>query len=389
VTGPARSGAGVWTAARVIADDRDYAPGHVIVRGGRVEAVEAGYASGAAHAFPRGTLAPGFVDLQVNGCAGVDFLDADAEDVSRAARFLASTGTTAFLPTIISSPLPRARAALDAIRAAKAAQGPDAARIVGVHLEGPALNPARRGAHEAANLRAPGDADVAALVAAAGPMLALFTLAPELPGARALARSLRAAGVVVALGHSDAEYDVARDAFVEDVQMVTHLFNAMRGIHHRSPGPIAAAALDARCVVGVIADGAHVHAALAALTFRWFGADRVCLVTDATAAAGMPPGAFALGGRRVHKAAGDAPRLPDGTLAGSALRLDEAVANLASWGVPLRDAALAAARTPANVIGLRDRGRIAPGARADLCVLDETLQCRCTVIEGEIAWSRP
>jgi N-acetylglucosamine-6-phosphate deacetylase len=166
--------------------------------------------------------------------------------------------------------------------------------------------------------------------------------------------------------------------------MVTHLFNAMGAFHHRDPGLVGAALDDAQCVCGLIADGVHMHPAVVRLAYRVLGPDRIALVTDAVAAAGMPPGDYLLGERSISVTGDGQVRLVDGTLAGSALRMDTAIANLVRWGIPLRDAVRMAATTPARLLGLTDRGRIAPGMRADLCVLGPDGLASLTVVAGRV-----
>ncbi len=375
----------IVAAGRVVADGGDLLPGHVVVEGDRVGRVAEGLPSGADYTFPEGTLVPGFIDLQVNGGAGVDLLDCASADVERLCRHLAGTGTTAFLPTLITAPPDRIHRALSVLRQAR----PAGAAVLGVHLEGPVLNPARRGAHDSRVLASAGDPSVQAVYDTARPDLRLVTLAPELPGALDLIARLTAQGVVVSLGHTDATYAQAAEAIRRGARMITHLFNGMRGLHHREPGIIGAAFEDTNAVCGLIADGVHVHPAMIRLAHKILGARRIALVTDAIAAAGMPPGEYRLADRAVTVQVGDAPRLPDGTLAGSTLRMDEAVRNLVSWGIPLRDALHSASLVPARLLGLTDRGALAAGARADVCVLGADGRATLTVVGGGVVFRGP
>jgi len=371
--------------ARVMAAGQDVAPGHVVVEGERIVRIGSGIPPGAEHVFPRGALVPGFIDLQVNGAAGVDLLDCDPAGVERVSAHLASTGTTGFLPTLITAPLERIAGALGVIRRAR----PAGAAILGVHIEGPALSAERRGAHDAGLLRQPGDPDLRRLYESAAPDLRLVTLAPELPGALELIAWLAARGVTVSLGHSNADYGRAAEALRQGARMATHLFNGMRSLHHREPGVVGAVLDDPHCICGVIADGHHVHPAVIRLVWRGVGAGRLAVVTDATAPAGMPPGEYHVMGRVVRVDAQGPPRLPDGTFMGTALRMDEAVRNLVSWGVPLRDAVGCATAVPARVLGLTDRGELAEGLRADLCVLGEDGRAVLTVVDGRTVFARP
>jgi N-acetylglucosamine-6-phosphate deacetylase len=372
-------------AGRVIAGETDLVPGHLIIEGDRIISLGAGIPPRADRVFFSGVIVPGFVDLQVNGGAGVDLLDCRRGDLARLSRYLASTGTTGFLATLISAPPERIRSALAELSGA----APEAAELLGVHLEGPVLNLHRRGAHDVRWLRPADDPEVRRLFGEALPHLRLVTLAPELPGSDALIEWLVGRGVVVALGHSEATYEQASLAFAQGVRMATHLFNGMRGFHHREPGVVGAALDDARCVCGLIADGVHLHPATLRLAYRLLGPDRIALVTDAAAAAGMSPGMYTSGDRPVHLTEDGTARLADGTLAGSAMPMDQAVANLVTWGIPLRDAVLSASRTPLRLLGLTDRGFLAAGYRADLAVLGEDGRARLTLVAGRPVHNRP
>jgi N-acetylglucosamine-6-phosphate deacetylase len=262
------------------------------------------------------------------------------------------------------------------------------ARPLGLHFEGPYLNPERSGAHAVAHLRAPDRDAIAGWSSDAG--VALVTLAPELPGADAMLRDLVDRGVVVSMGHSSATVAEATRAVDAGVRWITHLFNAMAPLHHRDPGLIGVALTDERLHVGLIGDGLHVDPMVVGIAARALG-DRLTLVTDAVAAMGMPPGRWALGD--VDSVAGpDGVRLADGTLAGSLLSLDDAVANLMAFaGASLDDAIAAASLAPARLLGLDgERGAIVPGAVGDLVLLDtnDGVDVVATVIGGEVAYRR-
>ena len=373
----------VISAPRVVADGVPLGPACVAVRDGLVVGVAAGETYGGVRpdvVLPAGVLAPGLVDIQINGCFGVDFVAADPAGWAAVTRRLPETGVTAFLPTFITAPVPELAAALERTAALPPLAG---ARVLGVHVEGPFLSARRHGAHDPALLRDPAPEAVDALLAAAPGLLRIHTLAPELPGALDAVRRLVAAGVLVSIGHSDATAAQTEAAADAGARLVTHLFNAMRPLHHREPGLVGQALADPRLTCGLIADLHHVAAPVCRLAFA-AAAGRVVLVTDAVAAAGMPPGTYDLGGQQVSVDPLGLPRRADGTLAGSGLRLDAAVANVVAAGVDLRSAVDAATRLPADLVGRPDLGRIAPGAVADLVWLGDDLSTRATWIDGEL-----
>jgi N-acetylglucosamine-6-phosphate deacetylase len=389
----------VISAPRVVAGDRVLSPGAVVVEGDRVAEVVAGRPSGTRDhlRLERGVLTPGLVDLQVNGYAGVDLAGADPAGWATVAGAVAATGVTAFLPTLMTAPVEALAAGLARARAARAAPGPGAgpgpglgpgARILGVHLEGPFLSPARAGAHDPAAMIDPTPEAVDRLVEAGHGILAVMTLAPERPGGLDAVARLVGAGVVVSVGHSDAQAAEVAAAADAGARMVTHLFNAQRGLHHREPGVVGQGLVDPRLTLGLIADLEHVHPLVCRLA-TVAAPGRVALVTDATAAAGMPPGRYRLGGELIELPVQGPPVRADGTIAGSALRLDRAVANLAGLGVGLADAVAAATRVPADLLGRADLGRLAPGALADLVWLDDDLQALATWIGGTRARPGP
>ena len=329
-------------------------------------------------------LAPGFLDLQLNGAFGYDFT-ADPASIWAVGARLPRSGVAAFLPTIISSS-PATIAAAQAVMRAGPPPGYRGATALGLHLEGPFLNPVRRGAHDPAYLRPPDPVLAAGWSPATG--VRLVTLAPELPGALDLVRALVARGVVVSAGHSAATLAEARAGFAAGISYGTHLFNAMPPLHHRAPGLAGALLTDPRPTVGLIADGVHLDPALVALVWRAKGPRHLNLVTDAIAALDMPPGVYRIGDRAVH-VDGTAARLPDGTLAGSLLSLDQAVRNLVAWtGADPAAAVATVTAVPADLLGLGGgRGRLAPGAAADLVLLTPDLRVATAIVGGEVAYA--
>jgi N-acetylglucosamine-6-phosphate deacetylase len=343
-------------------------PGDVDVEDGRIVAV--GLAGG-----PRGRVAvPGFVDIQVNGYGGVDFLSATTADYQRAGEALLLAGVTAYQPTFITS---AEAATVEAMRVLPAdGEGP---RVLGAHLEGPFLSPDRPGTHPLEHLRAP---DVALLdrLLDAGPVTEM-TLAPELPGADALIARLRERGVAVSAGHTNATADEARRAFDLGISGVTHVFNAMRPFRSRDPGVVGVALTRPDVVVGVVVDGHHLADETVRLIWACAGG-RVALVTDAIAAAGAGGGTFRLGDVEVEVGEGAAPMREDGTLAGTVLTMIEAVRNLHELGVPFEQAVGAATEVPARFLGRDDVGVLEPGGPADVVVLDDRLEIQTVLCEG-------
>ncbi|HET8743790.1 MAG TPA: N-acetylglucosamine-6-phosphate deacetylase [Gaiella sp.] len=347
--------------------DGTFVPGDVAVDGGMITAVGL---DGAGH----GIAAPGFVDLQVNGFAGIDFLGADADGFATAGDALLETGVTAYLPTLITSPEADVVAALRSVPAT--CGGP---RILGVHLEGPFLSPARLGTHGLGSRRDPDPALLDRLLAA-GPVR-LMTLAPELPGALDLVGLLLARGVTVAAGHTDATAAEANAAFDRGVRTVTHVFNAMRPLAHRDPGIVGAALVRHDVVLQAIVDGVHLDPEIVRLLWA-VGEDRLALVTDATAGAALGDGTYALGEIEIT-VTGDVVRREDGVLAGSALTMPQALRNLVAAGVPLERALEAASAVPARVLGIPGLGRLVPGGPADVTVIDDRLEVVRAIVGGE------
>lgn len=380
------------TAARLVTAEGESAPvpaGYLDIADGVIDSVGAGAPPGKPDLeLSDGYLLPGFVDLQVNGYFGEDLQTADAAGWGAVASGLPSTGTTSFVPTLITAPLARLAAELQAAAAIVASLPAGGARVLGVHLEGPFLSPLRRGAHNEAWLTDPTPEAVEELIQAGGGLLRLVTLAPERLGALDAIDRLAAAGVLVSVGHSDATGAQVAAAADRGARMVTHLFNAQRPLSHREPGVVGQALTDGRLTSGLIADLHHVAGPVCALAFR-AAPGRIALVTDAAAPAGMPPGEYLLGGEPVTlpPAAGAPPVRADGTLAGSALRMDRAVANMVSAGVGLAEAVAAATRIPADLIGRPDLGRLAPGAAADLVWLSPDLTARAAWIGGELVFT--
>lgn len=326
-------------------------------------------------------LAPGFIDLQLNGAFGFDFTS-NPNTIWDAAARITRYGVTSFLPTLISSPPEAVLAAQEALRPPP----PNfrGATPLGLHLEGPFLNPARRGAHNPAHLRRPDLDTISGWSRDSGVLL--VTLAPELSAPNLdPVKCLRDQGVVVSAGHSAATFEQSLAAFDAGVTYATHLFNAMPPLEHRSPGLVGAALADPRVTVGLIPDSVHLHPVIVKLIWQSKGPTRISVVTDAIAALGMPPGRYSLAGFTADVDETSA-RLADGRLAGSILRMDQAVRNLIAFtGCSIAEAVATVTSVPAQLLGLADRGRIAPGFVADLVLLDADLQVALTIIRGQIS----
>jgi len=323
-----------------------------------------------------GLVVPGFVDVHVHGGGGASFDGGSPEAVARVVETHLDHGTTSVVASLVSD-------SIDALAASCASLATLADRgvVAGIHLEGPWLSPRRAGAHEAGRLIAPTPGDVARLIEAAGGHLRMVTIAPELPGALQAISTLVAAGVVVAVGHTDATYDQTRAALDAGASAATHLFNAMPPLHHRDPGPVAAL-LESSAYLELVADGVHVHPAMLALAWR---PDRTALVTDAMAAAGAADGEYHLGGLSVGVRDGVARLASTGAIAGSTATLGDSLRTATSLaGIPLPEGLAAVTSTPAAMLRLPGVGRIEPGAWADLVELSDDLQVDRVMRRG--AW---
>jgi len=378
--------------ATIYTPDTELAGGAVLVDGARIAAVgpaaELPPPQGAERLDARGGIVtPGLIDLQLNGALGDDFTIAP-ETIWRVAEQLGRWGVTSFLPTIITSPLAQVGKAQEVLAGGPpggSSGGWQGSIPLGLHCEGPFLNPQKKGAHNPEHLRLPSLAAVADWSPQNG--VRLVTLAPELPGALPVIEALRGRGVLVSSGHSMATYAQAQAAFAAGARYGTHLFNAMPTLEHREPGLPGALLTAADQTVGIIPDGVHTHPAIVQMAWKMKGPRRLNVVTDAMAALGQPPGRYLLGDQEVTVTAREA-RLPSGTLAGSILSMDTALRRLIEFtGCSLREALGTITTTPAELLGVgQERGRIAAGAYADLVVLSPDLQVRATVVEGRVVY---
>ena len=397
--------------ADLVLPDRVVAGGTILIDGERIEAVgdlppendlppEGGSHLEINFELPDHYVVPGFIDVHVHGLEGLDTLDGE-ESIAAIAERMPRFGVTAFCPTSLACDPPTLRRMLSGVRRARTTRPPGGARVLPAHLESNFINPEYKGAQPESCIRLPTSgvrparsdgswdgADILAEIAAARPDVGIVTLAPELEGAIDLIRDLVAHGHHVSLGHSGATYEQAMDGIRAGARQATHLFNRMPPLGHRAPGLTGAVLESDDVVVELICDGVHVHPAMMRMALAAKRPERVMAITDGTAGSGMPPGAVTtIGGYPITIR--DAAYLQDGTIAGSALTMDRAFAKLTSEiGLSLSDAATVCSTTPARALGLQGFGLIAPGAIADLVVLDRDLRVVQTWIGGVLAWQR-
>jgi N-acetylglucosamine-6-phosphate deacetylase len=362
-------------AGRLVLDDR-VEDGTITIEAGLIATIELGRDRAPDGPF----ISPGFVDVHVHGWGGHDAMGGRAA-LDGMARRLLHRGVTSFLPTAVTAPLAALVDFAGSVRAWSPDAPDDGAEPLGFNLEGPFLARARRGAHDPAYLQVPSEVPRAAIE----PLLdglRLVTIAPELPGATDLISWLADRGVMTSIGHSRATLEEARAGYAAGASSTTHLFNAMSGVDHHAPGVAVAALLDDAVFVELIADGIHVDPGLWPLITRLKPVDRLLLVSDAVALAGMGDGRGRLGGLEVVVAGQHVTLAGTRTLAGSVLALDTAVANVVASGVPLPAAVAAASRNPLAMLGIVDRGRMAVGQRADLVELGPDLAIRRVMRAG-------
>jgi N-acetylglucosamine-6-phosphate deacetylase len=353
--------------------------GAVVVEDGTITSVVRGEVAGGnlpGAVLDAAIVAPGLIDLQVNGAFGVE-VGTSAEALRLLSAQLPSTGVTGFLPTLVSSPPDLYPRAIQAFEEARATPG---ATALGLHFEGPFLSPKRAGAHRAHAIANPPQGLLDTWLGSEA--VRLVTLAPETGGALERIARLRERGVVVSLGHTNATYEELLRGIDAGATLVTHLYSAMSGFLHRAPGAVGAALLDDRVTVGLIVDGVHCHPAAVRLALRSKGPERIALVTDSIAGAGTSPGIYQIDGQDILVDEALA-RLPDGTLAGSVLTLDQAVRNMVAFGgATAAEALRMASEVPARALGLTQKGRLSVGAPADLVLFDEHLSVLATFGRG-------
>ena len=379
------------TAGRVMTPDSLILDGVVLVEGPKIlEVGSRGAVRFSRDEFEvvghsRHLLAPGFIDVHIHGALGRDVMEGTAEALEAISGFLAAHGTTSFLATTVTaSPI----ATLQAVEAlGRQVDRPlPGARMLGLHLEGPFINPEKRGAHSAEHIRRPSTLILEQLLARSGNRIKLITLAPEVEGGLDLIRFARSRAVVVSLGHSNATLEETMAAIDLGAGNATHLFNAMRGFGHRDPGILGAVLTTPRIWAELIADGVHVSPAAVDLCLRCKGAGRMILISDAVSATGMPEGRYRLADTEITLSDGIC-RTADGTLAGSILTQDQALRNMVRWsGLPVQTVLGMLTRNPAQSLGIAaGKGTLAAGHDADMVLLDRNLQVHTTIVQGEVS----
>ncbi|MCV7199614.1 N-acetylglucosamine-6-phosphate deacetylase [Mycobacterium angelicum] len=364
----------IVSAATAVIDGRTCRPGWVRTSGRHILECGSGEAPGPPDVhFPDCVVVPGFIDMHVHGGGGESFTDGRSSGV---AEFHLRHGTTTMLASLVT-------AAPDELLSAVAdlAEATRSGMVAGIHLEGPWLSPARCGAHDHTLMRSPHPAEIDAVLAAADGTIRMVTLAPELAGSAEAIRRFRDADVVVAVGHTNANYEQTRGAIALGATVGTHLFNAMPPLDHRDPGPVLALLTDPRVTVELIADGVHVDPEMVRAVLQWLGPDRVALVTDAIAAAGYGDGAYRLGAVPIDVESGVARVRGTPTIAGSTATMDEMFRLVAELST-LADAVQTTSATPARALGLDRMGRLQAGYDANLVVLDRDLQVHKVMHNG-------
>ncbi|QKO29872.1 N-acetylglucosamine-6-phosphate deacetylase [Caproicibacterium lactatifermentans] len=325
-------------------------------------------------------VSPGFVDIHIHGCVGADTCDGTREAIGKMAAHLLTEGVTSFCPTTMTVPLTQIRKALSVVRDCME-HPPKGAAVCGANLEGPYISAERRGAQKETDIRKPDWKEFRELYQESGGIIKLIDMAPECEGGQEFIRYV-SPYCRVSLAHTEADYGTAKQAFQNGITHVTHLFNAMTGLHHRKPGAVGAVFDDSSVRAELICDGFHIAPAVLRIAFRQLGEDRTVIISDSMRAAGMPDGESELGGQKVFVKNGQA-RLVDGTIAGSTANLHQEVKNLIRSGIPVRQAIKSATMNPAREIGLEQEiGSIQVGKRADLVIMNQNWDIAAVIHNG-------
>ncbi|MBA7579928.1 N-acetylglucosamine-6-phosphate deacetylase [subsurface metagenome] len=335
-----------------------------------------------------GFVVPGFIDIHVHGGGGSDIMDGKYEAVKQIAATHSRFGTTAFLPTTMTMSKDKIIGSLKSIHEAFI-KGTGAAEILGINLEGPYINPEKKGAQKEKDIKRPSIEEFLEFNQASGNLIRLITVAPEMPGAIDLIRWLHKNGIIASVGHSNATYKQVQEGIKAGLTHVTHTFNAMRGFGHREPGVVGAALSSPKLILEMIADGIHLHPVAMKILIKIKEVGKIVLITDAMRAASKPEGTYNLGDQEVTVVNGQA-RLEDGTLAGSVLTMDKAVCNMVDKvGVSLTEAIQMATVSPARCLGVESKkGSLEPGKDADIVILNKKLKVELTMVKGKIVYKR-
>lgn len=370
--------------ARIFDDDFQMVTADLSVRGDRIGEIGNPLPEEDSYDLSGCLIVPGFVDIHIHGCAGADTGDGTREAIAKMAQHLVTEGVTSFCPTTMTVSLPQIRSALAAVRVCME-NPPEGAAVLGANMEGPYLSVSRRGAQKEEYVRKPDWREFRQIYDECGGIIRLVELAPEREDAGEFIRHA-SQYCTVSLAHTEADFTQAKAAFRQGMTHATHLFNAMPGVNHRSPGAAAAVLDDEKVQAEIICDGFHIAPPIVRLAFRLLGEDRSIVISDSMRAAGMPDGVSELGGQKVLVKNGQA-RLSDGTIAGSTTNLYEEFKNLLRFGIPLRQAIKSVTRNPAASIQKDSEiGSLKSGKIADLVVLDDSWNIKMVVAKGRIMW---
>ncbi|MBE3092688.1 MAG: N-acetylglucosamine-6-phosphate deacetylase [Chloroflexi bacterium] len=333
-------------------------------------------------------VVPGYIDIHVHGGGGSDVMDGEYEAIKQVATTHSRFGTTAFLPTTMTMAKDKIIKSLKSIHEARL-KGTGTAEILGIHLEGPYINPEKKGAQKEEDIKKVSVEEFLEFNQASGNLIRLVTIAPEMPGAIDFIRWLHQQGIIVSVGHSNATYKQVQEGIQAGLSHVTHIFNAMRGLHHREPGVVGAALSSPKLIVEMIADGVHLHPMVLKMLTQIKESEKLVLITDAMRATGFKEGTYDLGGQEVMVTQGQA-KLKNGTLAGSVLTMDKAVKNLVTKvGISLLNAVQMASYNPAKCLGIDDRkGSLEINKDADIVILNKNLENELTMVAGKVVYRR-